>query len=217
MTQEKSSSTITDKRVPANRLMRILWPLMIVVVAGVCGCSEVHHETTVLGVRTNQQGEASQQVVRERVAKSRPALGPDGPTHRTESKDKYFVQGKDQSRREVPLTREDEFRHCGVYRPVEGSPLWVGAGFNPVSNQNTGHVAVINGIRGVSHNENDLHIVVFDENRIVIHRTFNVVPKWESSVDEFSFTNGNRTVIFHSPEGFKAYDVQANTVTSQKE
>ena len=170
------------------------------------GCTQVSHETSVVGERTNQQGEVIQQVVRERTVKTRPVLlAPDGPTHSIRYEDKYFLRTKDNSRHEVPTVREDAFRNCGVYRPVDGSPLWVGAGINPLSNENTGHVAVIDGRRLLSHNENDLHVVVFDDRGIAAHRTFSVVPKWESSEEEFTFTNGNRTILFRSPGGAMSY------------
>lgn len=71
---------------------------------------------------------------------------------------------------------------------------------------------MIEGHRLISHNENDLHVVVFDNTHIVAHRIFSVVPKWESAEDEFRVTNANHTVIFRSPQGFKQYDVLANTV-----
>ena len=122
------------------------------------------------------------------------------------------MQAKDKLKHEIPLTNDDEFRNCRGFWPVDGSSLWVAAGINPVGNQNTGHVAVIEGRQMLSHNENDLHLVVFDEKHIIVHHTFSVVPKWESSDEEFRFTNNNRTVIFRSPEGFKSYDVLTNAV-----
>ena len=139
-------------------------------------------------------------------------LTPEGPHPSIRYQDKYFLQAKGKPRCEVPMTRDDEFRNCGSYWPVEDSALWVAVGIDALDNVNTGHVAVINGVQLVSHNENDLHIVVFDSTHIVAHRTFSVVPKWESSADEFTVTNANHAVIFRSPQGFKRYDVLANTV-----
>ena len=197
------------------RLMRTIWLAILILVFGGCGGTEVHREPPeILGERKNQQGEVIQQLVRERTITRKPVLlAPDGPTKSIKYADKYVLQEGDKTRHVVPMNKADEFRNCGRFWPVEGSTRWVGAGIDPVSNQNTGHVAVIEGRRTFSYNENDLHIVVFDAKGVAIHRTFSVQPKRESSKDEFGFENGNRTIRFRSPEGPKKYEVLEDKVS----
>jgi len=185
---------------PANhavetlRLMRTIWFAIPILVFVGCGATEVHREPPeILAERKSQQGEVIQQVIRERTIKRGPTLlTPEGPKKSITYDDKYVLQERDKSRHVVPMNKADEFRNCGGFWPVEGSTLWVGAGIDPLSNQNTGHLAFIEGRRTISHNENDLHIVVFDAKGVASHRTFSVQPKWESSEDEFGLANGNR-------------------------
>jgi hypothetical protein len=65
----------------------------------------------------------------------------------------------------------------------------------------------------------DLHILVFDVAGFVRHRVFTTISKqgWdEDYTDSAKAQDGNRTIVFKSPEGLKKYDVISNIVTAAK-
>jgi hypothetical protein len=192
---------------------------LIVIVVAITGCSaESHHEgPTIVGARTNSNGEVTQQLIKDVNFKTRNVLiTPEGPKKRmTDHQVKFFLKEGDNPARELALNGEDS-KYCGQFWPVQNSTLWVGSGINPGSNENTGHAAVFDGKQMLSHNENDLHIIVFDEGGVISRRKLSVVPKWESSVEEVSFDSKNRMLVISSPRGLKKYDPVADSLSDLK-
>ena len=200
--------------------MRTLAPMILALLVAGCGPSRQHHQPPeVLAERKNAQGDVLGRFIRESDYSTRfVLLAPDGPQNVVTYKTKYFLQEGDGPKRELSMFHNrkmlfgDVLCYCTSFGAVDDSPLWVAAGVNPVSIDTTAHVVVIDGRRDISHEEFDLHVVVFDEKRIVAHRMFSVALPYTEN--RFTLTNGNRTVIFKSPEEVtKVYDVLADTVS----
>src|SRR5258707_389544 len=72
------------------------------------GCkAQVHHEPPeTVGERTNQQGLATQRIIRETSYTSKDVLlTPEGPKKRIDATIKWFLEERDKPRRELPLMR----------------------------------------------------------------------------------------------------------------
>lgn len=195
--------------------MRVLLIIIVAMIATGCGPAKVHHNPPeIVGERTNSSGEVVQQMILEMSYTTRDFFfTPEGPHNNVKYQPVYFLQDKDKPKLELSAVRTDEFRYCSQFHAVDSSPLWVGIGLGPLQNANPGHPWMINGVSQTSHNENDLHIVVFDEKHLISHKKFSVIPKFETDEDEFKFDNGNGTIILHSTTGLKKYDVLTDSVS----
>jgi hypothetical protein len=191
--------------------------ILVLLVAG-CGPAQEHHPPPeVLAERKNSQGEALSRFVRESDYTTRRVLGPDGSSTTTKYHTKYFLQTGSGPKHELKIFKnpkvlfQDELCYCTNFGAVADSPLWVGAGINPVGIDAPAHAVVVDGRRLISHEEYSLHIVVFDDTHILVHRTLSVALPY--SENRFALTNGNRAVVFKNPEElFKVYDVLADKV-----
>ena len=159
-------------------------------------------------------GDVVQQLLRELNYTTKEVLfTPEGPRKDVKYDVRYFLRDKGTVPRELSMLKGEECRFCERFWGIGSNSVWVGAGINPVSNQNTGHVGVIEGKRILSYNENDLHIVVFDDKSLISHRTFSVIPKSESSEEPFLLDADGRAIIFRAPRSLRKYSVLNDSVT----
>jgi hypothetical protein len=150
--------------------------------------------------RKNLQGETIQKLTRERAFSSMDALiTPDGPRKVWGIPYcKYFLEADGKPKRELPFLSFDKYNEPLDYRPVEQTSLWIGTDSSSI-------------------HDYDLFLVVFDEKRLLIKRTFklntNKFIQKRYQANELHFMDGNHTIIFSTLEGIKKYDVLNNTVT----
>ena len=197
--------------------MRTFTHIILVLLVVGCGPTQQHHRPPeVLAERKNAQGEVLSRFIRESDYTTRSVLSPDGSSTITKYHTKYFLQVGAGPKHELLMFKnpkflfQDELCYCTSFGAVGDSPLWIGAGVNPVSVDVTAHAVVIDGKRSISHERYDLHVVAFDETHVLVHRAFSVHP---FSENRFALTNDNRTVVFKTHEEvFKVYDVLADTV-----
>jgi hypothetical protein len=165
------------------------------------------HEGTpkVVGERKDSEGNVTQQILRKVNNSSKEVLlTPEGPHKSVKFKDEYFLQENDKPILKLAFASDREFnfypenanvfRYCDKFLALENSPLWVAVGIDSINNE--------------------MHIVVFDGEHILVHRTFKVIPKWKSYEEEFRMEKGNRTIKINSSTGLKKYDVIENSVTN---
>lgn len=170
--------------------------LVVVIVSG-CKPEEHVNPPKIIGERTNQQGMVTQRIILEfkYVIDRLPVITPDGPRRITHDKVNYFLdEGK--MRRELPImlsvnVKAKNYEKCW---PVGDTNQWLAAGFDPIGNQDR------------------LHFVLFDENRIIRNNVFEVISKWESESSPYELHDGNHTLILKTPEGLMRYDVLADKI-----
>ncbi|HEX4349987.1 MAG TPA: hypothetical protein VH251_06360, partial [Verrucomicrobiae bacterium] len=131
-------------------------------------------EPEMVGKRQNAQGQVVQRIFRKMNNSSVAVLfTPEGPGHDTKYKMEFFLQQEEKPMVLLPFLSDKKFRYveriagniqgelgfCDKFLAVTNSPLWAAAGTDPLDNQTGG---------------NDFHIVVFDENHVLSHTTFNM-------------------------------------------
>ncbi len=195
----------------------------LLLVSGGCGYRAEQGAPEVVGKRTNSLGAVSEEIIRTVDKKIIVLPSPDGSSPYTRYRVKYFFQEGNGPRFELTFvsdkrfhdfTVNNAFTYCDKYWAVDSSRLWLGTGIDPMSSETGGHDAVINGHHLKSFNGRDLHVVVFDTNHILTHRTFKIIPKWESEEDEFKLDNGNQTAIINTTTGQKKYQVVEDAVVN---
>ena len=159
-----------------------------------CGSKpQVHREAPeIVGQRTNEQGLATQRIVRETSYSSTDVLlTPEGPKKRTDYQIKWFLEEPPGRRREFPLMRSVvDLSRSATCWPVADTNLWLAAGIDPVGNGDK------------------LYVVVFDEQHIIRTNVFNVVPKWKSGESEFELQSGNRAILVRTGEGAIKHNIK---------
>jgi hypothetical protein len=180
--------------------MRSVWFILAALMIAGCNRPQEHIDPPqVVGERKTSTGETTDRFIRQVRYSSRDVLlTPEGPRKSLHYDTRYFLQHGDEPSCELKFLQNtkmlfgDELSHCGKFGGVVNSPLWVGAGIDTV--------------------DYILHLVVFDNEHVITHQTFKVLGKYITSEDEFTFTNGYRTVIFRAPEGRKEYSVTEGKV-----
>ena len=190
--------------------VRLFGLMALAVFAQSCSSTEVEKSPPeVIGVRMNANGEVAQQIIRETtdIVTTVP-FTPEGPHRSGEKHSKYFLEEKGQPRRELSTTITGDFNYCDSFLPVENSSRWVGAKMD----QNA--IDLVKDANGepVSYTC-EFNIIVFDDQHAITHRKFIAIPM-DALEEPFKLGNGNRFIIFDSPQGRKQYDVVTDSVAN---
>jgi hypothetical protein len=195
-----------DRRDQLNRLLRIGAVCFLAALCP-CGCclfpfipkKLVHERPVMLGAREGAQGRITQKITCESSYRTiGPFPGPHGFFTERVYAHKYFLEETGKPRRELrflDVNRSNVFR-CECW-PVDKSPVWVLAGDDVTPPQV----------------EHKLLVVVFDQTRVLHRRTLKYKPDMNLRGPQFSFENGNRTLLYSTDHGLEAYDVLADKVT----
>jgi hypothetical protein len=176
-----------------------------------CSSSEVVQKPpAVLGERKDAQGEVIQQIVLDETdTVTTQNFTPEGAHRSATSERKYYWEEKGKPRREISwLNRASAYFEN--YLPVENSTAWVGAKLYQGAADDV--PAVLDSKGQLLAYPNKLFVVVFNADGIVAQQTLHAI--WIHTQDEaFRIEPGNRAIIFRSPQGFKRFDIPANTIT----
>ena len=194
--------------------MRFYWLFICGLVVTGCIARTRREPPQTVGERTNSQGQVVQRIVREIAWTDHPMLlTPEGPKTRTDSRCKFYFQEGDTPKRAFLIGNSATNYFFGNCLAVKDSPLWVAIWCEPTWTNiiDAAHIVVGKGKR------DDLHILMFAEKGIMRHRIFTTKSKqgWDEDYeDSAKAQNGNRTIVFKSPEGPKQYDVVSNVITT---
>lgn len=219
------------RRMPisARRLkfhLTALWSLVIITATTSC---VYHSPPEIAGERIDAEGAVTEKIIRKTTCVSYPALTPDGRDSMTTYSQHYYFQEGDKPGRKFWIGNSRTNQLMGNFLAVSNSSMWVTFDDTISWTDRPSAAHTVTNEQGESHTSyiaNDLHIYVFDDKGFLLHRTFLILQRGEGKLlpeSEFPSSgkvdteNGNRTLIFKTPEGLKKYDVPADTLTDAEQ
>lgn len=168
------------------------------------------------GERTNSQGQVVQRIIRQTTTIEHDALlTPEGPKVWTELRCKFFYQDGDAPRRPFLIGNSATNVFLENCLPVKDTNLWVSFWCWPTWTNVTDATGEVVDKR----KRDDLHVLVFDVAGFSRHRVFTTRSKqgWDEDYEDSARAqDGNRTIVFKSPDGLKQYDVISDTMGADK-
>jgi hypothetical protein len=152
----------------------------------------------VIAVRKDLTGQIVQQVTyATAITESILLPGPHGPQRIKEIKDvRYYLLDGNTRKTEMTFLRN---RHLygNEWHAVDDTDLWI--------------VTKL-GVQGISGSRWAQRVTVLDQKHVLHERTLSSFEKNDSEgIEYFRLMNGNRTIIYKSRQGMKAYDVKTDT------
>jgi hypothetical protein len=205
--------------------MRFLFPLFIMALSG---CAH-YPPPEIVGQRIGSSGEVVQKIIRAERVVEHTGLGPCGPRQYSTITCRFYCQDDGNPQREFVIVNSRKEPFLNPFLAVTNSPLWI-TYFETIIWTNRPEASHIvypqsdswpSAKPYTSYQVNDLDIYVFDTRGFCRHRTFmtlqkgdgKFVPEGQMYAGEFTFEDGNQTMVFKSPKGLQKYNVMRDTVT----